>query len=90
VAEFVQRRFRQAVNARLAVVPLRQLGHHQQVTPRLEAVFEWLAPGELDGFRLKSIPGCDLTARDVGWSNLNDGARRARRTGVQLAHNRAS
>src|SRR5260221_10972474 len=71
-AEFTQRRFRQALKQRLAVVPLLALAHDEHVTWRLESIFERLTSDDFYGIGLDSIQRRQMTTRDVRWGNTND------------------
>src|SRR6266481_8497499 len=71
-AEFTQRRFRQALKQRLAVVPLLTLAHDEQVTWRLESIFVRLTSDDFHGVGLDSTQRPQITTCNVWRGNTND------------------
>src|SRR5690349_11125445 len=81
-ADVPQGRLRQALDQRLAVVALAALDHDEQMACRACAVFERLAPHDLDGVHLDSGPPGDFASRDIPWCELHRSASNGRRDGA--------
>src|SRR5258708_23932613 len=70
--ELAQRRFRQAFDQRLAILPFCPFVGDQQMTPSLKAVFESLAPGNLYDICLYDAPFRQSATRDIGCPNFDN------------------
>src|SRR5258708_32394293 len=73
--ELAQRRFRQAFDQRLAILPFCPVVADQQMTPSFKAVFESLAPGNLYDICLYDAPFRQSATRDIGGRKLDDRGR---------------
>ena len=62
----------------------------EQVLPRLHAVLERLAPNDLNCVRPDSIPGRNVTTRNIGWGKLNDRRKRVGLVGNKFTHGEVS
>src|SRR5262249_34463430 len=69
--QVAQRRRRQAFNRRFAFVARALLRGDQQMALRLVGIFEWIALRDLDGFAGQAVEAREVTAHDLGGSELN-------------------
>src|ERR1700722_1991133 len=70
--EFAQGRFWQALDKRLAVILFGAFVSDQQMSSRMKAVFERLAPGNSDVVCLYCAPMRQSATGDIGGRNVDD------------------